>query len=63
MIRLTPPRLITFAISVALIALAVAVASLYQRIPVIGKTVLAHRTWFFVGAYVILALGVTSKSF
>jgi hypothetical protein len=60
MIKLTAPRLITFVVSVVLIALAV--ASLYVRIPYIGRTVIAYRTWFFIGAYVVLALGVTSKS-
>lgn len=59
MIRLTPPRLITFAISVLLVALAV--ASLYTRLPVIGPTVVSHRTWFFVGGYAVLVLGVLSR--
>ena len=38
------------------------IASLYLRIPTIGPTVVKFRTWFFVGAYVVLALGVVSKS-
>jgi hypothetical protein len=28
----------------------------------VGKTVVAHRQWFFIGAYVLLALGVTTRS-
>lgn len=60
MIRLTPPRLITFVVSLVLIVLAA--ASMYTRLPVIGPTVVSHRTWFFIGAYVVLALGVVSRS-
>jgi hypothetical protein len=60
MISLSPPRLLTFLVSAVLIGLAV--ASLYLRIPTIGPTVVKFRTWFFVGAYGILALGVVSKS-
>lgn len=59
MIRLTPPRLVTFAISLLLVALAV--ASLYTRLPVVGPTVVLHRTWFLVGGYAVLALGVLSR--
>lgn len=59
MIRLTPPRLVTFVVSLVLAALAI--ASLYTRIPVIGATIVSHRTWFFIGAYVVLALGVISR--
>lgn len=59
MIRLTPPRLVTFLISAVLIGLAV--ASLYVRIPMIGTFVVSHRTAFFVAAYVVLALGVVSR--
>jgi hypothetical protein len=57
--NLTAPRLLTFLLSLVLIGLAV--ASLYARIPVIGGTVVANRQWFFIGAYVVLALGVLSK--
>ena len=57
---LSAPRLLTFLASAVLIGLAV--ASLYTKVPVVGRTVLAHRQWFFIGAYVLLALGVTTKS-
>ena len=60
MINLSAPRLLTFLVSLVVIALAV--ASLYMRIPYIGRTIAAYRTWFFIAAYVVLALGVTSKS-
>jgi len=50
----------TFVVSLVLIGLAV--ASLYMRIPTIGPTVMKFRTWFFIGAYVVLAFGVVSKS-
>ena len=60
MISLSPPRLLTFLVSAVLVGLAV--ASLYLRIPTIGPTIVRFRTWFFVGAYVVLALGVVSKS-
>ncbi|MDB5589732.1 hypothetical protein [Enterovirga sp.] len=61
MIRLSPPRLITFALSLVLVGLAL--ASLKLKIPVVGPTVVSHRTWFFVGAYAVLALGVLSRRF
>lgn len=57
--RLTAPRLVTFAVSLVLLGLAV--ASLYLRIPNIGKFVASHRTEFLIGAYGVLALGVLSK--
>lgn len=60
MLNLSPPRAITFLVSLLLIGLAV--ASLYLRIPTIGPTVAKFRTWFFVGAYAVLALGVVSRS-
>jgi hypothetical protein len=60
MLNLSPPRAITFLVSLVLIGLAV--ASLYLRIPTIGSTVVKFRMWFFVGAYVVLALGVVSRS-
>lgn len=59
MLNLSPPRTLTFLVSLVLIGLAV--ASLWLRIPTIGPTVVKFRTWFFVGAYVLLALGVVSK--
>ena len=60
MLNLSSPRGITFLVSLVLIGLAI--ASLYMRIPTIGPTVVKFRTWFFVAAYVVLALGITSKS-
>lgn len=54
--NLTAPRLLTFLVSAVLIGLAI--ASLYLRIPTIGRFVAGHRTEFFVGAYAVLALGV-----
>jgi len=60
MLSLSPPRILTFLVSIVPIGLAV--ASLYLRIPTIGPTVVKFRTWFFVGAYAALALGVISKS-
>lgn len=60
MLSLSPPRLVTFLLSVVLIGLAV--ASLYLKIPTIGPTVVKYRTWFFIGAYAVLALGVVSRS-
>ena len=60
MLNLSAPRTLTFLVSVVLIGLAV--ASLYTRIPTIGPTVMRFRTWFFIGACVVLALGVVSES-
>ena len=60
MLSLSSPRLVTFLLSVILIGLAV--ASLYLKIPTIGPTVVKYRTWFFIGAYAVLALGVVSRS-
>ena len=57
--NLTAPRLLTFAISLALIALAI--ATMYLKVPTIGKFVASHRTGFFIGAYAVLALGVLSR--
>ena len=57
--RLTAPRLVTFVISLVLIGLAV--ASLYFRIPTIGRFVASYRTEFLIGAYAVLALGVLSR--
>ena len=59
MLNLSPPRTITFLVSLVLIG--PAVASLYMRVPTIGLTVVKFRTWFFAGAYVVLALGVVSR--
>lgn len=60
MAQLTPPRLMTFAVSVVLAALAV--ASLYMRVPVVGHFVVGHRLWILVAAYVVLALGVVARA-
>jgi hypothetical protein len=60
MLNLSAPRALTFLVSLVLIGLAV--ASLYMRIPTIGPTVVKLRTWFFVAAYAVLALGVVTKS-
>lgn len=57
--RLTAPRLVTFVVSLVLIGLAI--ASLYLRIPTIGRFVATHRTEFLIGAYAVLALGVLSR--
>jgi hypothetical protein len=59
--NLTAPRLLTFLVSAILIGLAI--ASLYLRIPTIGRFVAGHRTEFFVGAYAVLALGVLVRRF
>ena len=59
MLNLSPPRTMTFVVSLVLIGLAI--ASLYMRIPTIGPTVVKFRTWFFIGAYIVLALGIVSK--
>jgi hypothetical protein len=53
---LTPPRFITFVIS--LIVVLAAVASLYTRLPVVGAFVNSHRFWIAIAGYVILMLGV-----
>lgn len=60
MVQLTPPRLITFLVSFVLAA--VAVASLYVRVPFAGHFVVGHRIWVVVAADVLLALGVVSRS-
>ena len=56
---LTPPRLITFLLSLILVGLAV--ASMYTKIPNIGGFVAGHRTWILVAAYAVLALGVVAR--
>ncbi|MDB5642562.1 MAG: hypothetical protein JWN07_1879 [Hyphomicrobiales bacterium] len=57
--QLTTPRILNFIIS--LIIAALAIASLYMRIPTIGAWVNGHRFWMMVAAYVILALGVVVR--
>jgi len=56
---LTAPRLVTFGLSLVLIGLAL--ASMYLKIPTIGKFVAAHRLGFLIGAYAVLAFGVVSR--
>lgn len=56
---LTAPRILTFALSLALIGLAV--ASMYLKIPTVGRFVASHRTEFLIGAYAVLALGVLTR--
>jgi hypothetical protein len=53
---LTPPRFITFVVSLILVL--AGVASLYTRLPVVGAFVNSHRLWIAVAGYVILMLGV-----
>ncbi|MEA2841635.1 MAG: hypothetical protein QOF41_2965 [Methylobacteriaceae bacterium] len=53
---LTPPRFITFVVSLILVI--AAVLSLYTRLPVVGPYVNSHRFWIAVIGYVILMLGV-----
>ena len=57
---LSAPRVLTFVASAVLIGLAV--ANLYTKAPMVGRAVIAHRQWFFIGAYALLALGVTTRS-
>jgi hypothetical protein len=53
---LTPPRLLTFIVSLILVL--AAVASLYTRLPVVGAFVKSHQFWVAVAGYVVLTLGV-----
>jgi hypothetical protein len=53
---LTPPRLVTFAVSFVLVV--VALASFYTRLPGVGTFVNAHRFAIVVVGYVILVAGV-----
>ena len=57
--RLTPPRLVTFVVS--LVVAALAVLSFRWHIPTIGRFVADHRTQVALAAYVILALGVVLR--
>lgn len=54
---LTAPRLLTFAASLILAALAVA-NLLHVHLPAIGPFVADHRTGLLVAAYAVLAAGV-----
>ena len=60
MLHLLAPPAITSVVSLSLIGLAV--ASRYLPVPTIGPTIVKFTTWFFVGAYMVLALGAMSKS-
>ena len=53
---LTPPRFLTFIVSLILVL--AAVASLYTRLPVVGTFVRSHQLWVAVAGYAILMLGV-----
>jgi hypothetical protein len=53
---LTPPRFITFVVSLILVV--AAVLSLYTRLPVVGPFVKSHQLWIAVAGYLILMLGV-----
>ncbi len=54
--RLSPPGFPIFLLSMSLAALAI--ATLYWRVPVVGHYVSAHRFWVLGAAYVALFLGV-----
>jgi hypothetical protein len=56
---LSPPRFITFVVSLIL-ALG-ALASLYARLPVVGTFVNAHRLGIALAAYATLVLGVVLR--
>lgn len=59
MIQLTPPRLITFVVSLVLAGLVL--ASFYIRIPSIGQFVGQHRLGMLAAAYIVLALGTVVR--
>jgi hypothetical protein len=54
--RLTAPTFRVFILSLVLAALAV--ASLYTNIPVIGHYINSHRFWVMTAAFVVLTIGV-----
>jgi lysylphosphatidylglycerol synthetase-like protein (DUF2156 family) len=54
--RLTPPGRPIFFVS--LILAAVAVASLYTHVPIVGHYVSTHRFWVMAAAYAALLAGV-----
>ncbi|MBV8850136.1 MAG: hypothetical protein JOZ16_11195 [Methylobacteriaceae bacterium] len=58
MFRLTPPRIITFAVSLILVL--ATIASLYTRLPIVGAYLNSapHRFWIAIAGYVVLMLGV-----
>jgi hypothetical protein len=53
---LTPPRVITFLVSLILVL--AAVLSLYLRLPLVGGYIGSHRFWIAVIGYVVLMAGV-----
>ena len=55
-VRLTPPRLITFAVSVVLVGLAL--VSYRLHLPTIGRFVDQHWLAMLITGYMVLALGV-----
>ena len=57
--RLTPPRIVTFVVSLVLAILAV--ASSRVHIPTVGPLIAGHRMEVLIGAYVLLALGVVLR--
>lgn len=54
--RLTPPRLPIFLVSIVLAGLAI--GDMYQHVPTIHGTLAAHRFWIVVAAYALLVIGV-----
>ncbi len=54
--RLTPPGTVIFFVSLALAA--VAFATVYMHVPVVGHFVAAHRFWVMAAAYAVLLAGV-----
>lgn len=54
--RLTPPGTLIFFIS--LILAAVALATLYTRVPIVGRYVATHRFFVMTAAYAVLLAGV-----
>lgn len=57
--KLSPPGAPIMILSLVLAALAV--ASLYWRIPYVGHYVAPHRFWVLAGAYGALCVGVLSR--
>ena len=60
MVQLSPPRILTFAVS--LLMAAAVLASFYVRLPAIGHFVVAHRMALLGAAYAVLTLGVLTRS-
>lgn len=57
---LTSPRLLTFLLSLALVALAMT-GLLHVHVPTVGPFVAAHRVAILAVAYAVLALGVVLR--